>query len=575
MASTLNLGAVKTPGVYIDEMSLFPPSVAQVDTAIPAFIGPTEQASKDGQSVQGVPVRISSMVEYRRYFGGAPARKSTVKLDAGNAVASVSVSSDFYLFDALTLFFANGGEKCYIVSTGSYAGGTASVGQYTQALETLRQYDEPTLIVMPDAVSLDSPGDAQQAALNHCHAMQDRFAILDVPMENATNGTLRSEDISEFRGTVTDYLNYGAAYYPYVQTSLPLTVGLADLTLKRRDGSPEQWSSLLTGTAKQMVSDAQTLIGYIEQVRDMLPSQADLADATDVAAKKTYLLNIVEDFRIGFQSIPVFAANSQALQYAAITISSELSAIGTPTTAQLQDIYDQAVAMIGGAIRQIESQLQAREAELKASIPLYAAIVAAVEAQGIVVPPSGAVAGVYARTDSDRGVWKSPANVGLNYVTGPVVRLTDRDQEGLNVDPDAGKSINAIRAFTGKGTLVWGARTLAGSDNEWRYIAVRRFFLMVEESIKKATGQFVFEANDANTWVRVRAMIENFLTLQWRAGALAGTKAENAFFVRVGLGQTMTPEDVLNGFLIVEIGMAVVRPAEFIVLRFSHKMQEA
>jgi hypothetical protein len=191
------------------------------------------------------------------------------------------------------------------------------------------------------------------------------------------------------------------------------------------------------------------------------------------------------------------------------------------------------------------------------------------------LPPSSAIAGVYARVDKDRGVWKAPANVGLNYVSSLTVKVTSEDQESLNVDTVAGKSINAIRAFTGKGILVWGARTLAGNDNEWRYVPVRRFFNMVEESVKKATSQFVFEPNDANTWVKVRAMIENFLSLQWRAGALAGAKEEQAFYVRVGLGQTMTAQDILNGYMHIEIGMAVVRPAEFIVLKFSHKLQEA
>ena len=95
----------------------------------------------------------------------------------------------------------------------------------------------------------------------------------------------------------------------------------------------------------------------------------------------------------------------------------------------------------------------------------------------------------------------------------------------MNVDPTAGKSVNAIRPFAGKGTLVWGARTLAGNDNEWRYVNVRRFFILVEESVKKATEQFAFEPNDANTWVKVQAMIENFLTTQWRAGRAAGRQA--------------------------------------------------
>jgi len=192
----------------------------------------------------------------------------------------------------------------------------------------------------------------------------------------------------------------------------------------------------------------------------------------------------------------------------------------------------------------------------------------------IVLPPSSSVAGVYATVDSTRGVWKAPANVSLSFVRRPTVVVDDASQKNLNVHT-TGKSVNAIRPFTGKGILVWGARTLAGNDNEWRYVNVRRFFNMVEESTKKASEPFVFEPNDANTWTKVRAMIENYLILQWRAGALAGSKPEQAFYVKVGLGQTMTAQDILEGRMIVEIGMAVVRPAEFIILRFSHKMQES
>ena len=153
--------------------------------------------------------------------------------------------------------------------------------------------------------------------------------------------------------------------------------------------------------------------------------------------------------------------------------------------------------------------------------------------------------------------------------------LKCKEQEDLNVDVIAGKSINAIRAFTGKGILIWGARTLAGNDNEWRYVPVRRFFNMVEESVKKSTYWAVFEPNDANTWIKVKSMIENYLTLKWKDGALAGSKPDEAFYVKVGLGVTMTAQDILEGRMNVEIGMAVVRPAEFIILKFSHKMQES
>ena len=176
--------------------------------------------------------------------------------------------------------------------------------------------------------------------------------------------------------------------------------------------------------------------------------------------------------------------------------------------------------------------------------------------------------------DRTRGVWKAPANESLSATRGVTVDIDQALNDEMNVHT-TGKSVNALRFFSGKGLLVWGARTLAGNDNEWRYVSVRRFFNMVEESVKKATGPFVFEPNDANTWARVKAMIENFLALQWRQGALAGAKPEDAFYVRVGLGTTMTAQDILEGRMNVEIGMAVVRPAEFIILRFSHKMQEA
>ncbi len=186
-----------------------------------------------------------------------------------------------------------------------------------------------------------------------------------------------------------------------------------------------------------------------------------------------------------------------------------------------------------------------------------------------------AIAGVYTAVDASRGVWKAPANISLNCVKELTVTITEQDSAELNIDIKGGKSVNAIRFFTGKGFIVWGARTLAGNDNEWRYIPVRRFFNMVEESVTKATEAFVFEPNDATTWVKVRAMIENFLFLLWQQGALAGAKPEHAFYVRCGNGETMSPIDILEGRLIIEIGMAAIRPAEFIILRFSHKMQVA
>ena len=123
--------------------------------------------------------------------------------------------------------------------------------------------------------------------------------------------------------------------------------------------------------------------------------------------------------------------------------------------------------------------------------------------------------------------------------------------------------------------MVWGARTLDGNSNEWRYIPVRRLFNYVEESVQKSTAWAVFQPNDANTWRKVQSQIENFLSNLWRDGALAGSTPDKAFYVKVGLDVTMTTDDINNGYMIIEIGMAAVRPAEFVVLQFSHKLQEA
>lgn len=190
------------------------------------------------------------------------------------------------------------------------------------------------------------------------------------------------------------------------------------------------------------------------------------------------------------------------------------------------------------------------------------------------VPPSGAIAGIYVQTDATRGVWKAPANVSITEIVGLTDDINDKDQDDMNIH-ETGKSINAIRQFTGRGTLVWGARTLAGNSNDWRYINVRRLANMIEESAKKACMQFVFEPNVAQTWVNVKGMIENYLTTLWNDGALAGAKPEHAFFVAVGLNQTMSAQDILEGRMIVKVGYAPSRPAEFIILEFKQMQQKS
>ena len=454
----------KTPNVYVEEISTFPPSVAEVSTAIPAFVGYTEKAQRGSEDLTNQPTRISSLLDYETLFGKAQATDFEVTPNEDGIVSINTPDLKYLMYYALRIYFDNGGGSCYIVSVGKYGdNGTKTVGNFEAGLSALEKEDEPTLILLTDAVNLGNTDyyGLCQKALEQCNKLKDRFAILDVlPNEIGTE-----QAGTDFRNSLqvseVDYLKYGAAYYPYLQTSLNY----------------------------QYTDDS-------------------------------------------------------------VTIKGETSEAGETNDSKLTDIKT-------------------------TNTDLYNKIKTEIAKKRVVLPPSAAVAGVYARVDRDRGVWKAPANVSLASVLAPTVKITNEEQENLNVDPTAGKSINAIRSFTGKGTLIWGARTLAGNDNEWRYIPVRRLFNLIEESIQKATEFVVFESNNAITWLKVKTLIETYLDGLWRQGALAGATQQEAYFVSVGLGLSMTEQDILEGRMIVEIGIAAVRPAEFIILRFSHKLQQA
>lgn len=483
--SQINESAIKTPGVYVNEIPSFPPSIAQVATAIPAFIGYTEtDTDLKGKSWHLKPKRITSILEYQQIFGAAPLEANlTVHIvehhdSAGNlttadvrAAFSGSPSTKYLMFYALQMYFMNGGGPCYIVSVDTYAtgGGTVDAGDLQGGLDAIKPEDEPTLIVFPDGQGVATASayyTLQNNALKQCADLQDRFVLIDIydnSSDTSTNANTFRGDPTPANGIGANNLNYGATYYPNLVTTLTYAYDETAVPLTVSDAGGG--AAILTAT---------TLEG-------------------------------------------LFTVNKV--------------------------IYNQSKT--------------------------------AISEQGVELPPSPIIAGVMATVDATRGVWKAPANVSLTGVQALKDNITDESQQNLNIDTTSGKSINALRAFTGKGILVWGARTLDGNSNDFRYVSVRRFFIMVEESTKKATMQFVFEPNDAKTWVRVRAMIENYLTNLWRLGALAGSKPEQAFYVKIGLGQTMTFQDILEGRMIVEIGMAPVRPAEFIILRFSQIQQQA
>ncbi len=503
----------KTPGVYIDENGAFPSSVVEVATAVPAFVGYTEKARDEEVSLLHRPRRITSMAEFREHFGSAPGATYALATEAaadpdapvprGSAEPVVRTrengtetpyflartSPRFYLYHSVLLFYENGGGRCWVVSVGDY-GRAPEADELSAGIAALKKEEEPTIVVVPDAVLLevDACVSVQRDALRHCGAeTKSRVAILDIHRGyralDDTNVGEAGNAVDVFRGKIGDsYLDFGAAYYPWIETTI---VKESELGL-------------------QNLSDPGRLATLLE-------SEGRMPEA----------------------------------------LRAQLEA-GSLDPAEAHDLNQ---ALVAGS-------------------PIFREILRGIQEDLNLLPPSGAIAGVYARVDAARGVWKAPANVSLSSVVEPAVTISDEDQADLNVTP-RGKSVNALRSFVGEGTLVWGARTLDGDSPEWRYVSVRRTMIMLEQSIEAATRAYVFEPNDADTWNTIEGMIRDFLTRIWRRGGLAGATPDEAFSVRVGLGETMTPEEIVEGILRVTVLVAVMRPAEFMEITFEQQMQES
>jgi phage tail sheath protein FI len=211
-------------------------------------------------------------------------------------------------------------------------------------------------------------------------------------------------------------------------------------------------------------------------------------------------------------------------------------------------------------------------AALISASAIYSQIMQHVLSDANILPASGGIAGVITITDNNAGPWEAPANTTIAGAVSLPIKLSETQQGYLNLDPVTGKSINAIRLFNGLGILIWGARTLDGNNMDWRYIPVRRTATFIEQSCKMAARAYVFQPNDKNTWEAVKSLIGNFLTSVWKEGGLMGASPSDAFSVDCGLGSTMTSDDIINGIMVVAIKVAIVRPAEFIVITFQQEM---
>lgn len=532
------MARLATPGVYIRENNAFSSSVVEAPSAIPAFIGYTAKAERGHESLTNTPTRIDSFKEFVNYFGKGPKISFTIKAkDDKDYSLKLDAESNFQLFNSLRLFYSNGGGSCYIVSVGDYSAGT-KLKDLQAGLETLIAEQEPSIVAVPDAVNLDNNDcfELYREVLRHCgRDTRDRFAIFDVPGGDQPRSYDAKDPITLFRdGIGHNNLAYGAAYYPWLNTSI---ISGSELNFKNISNTNE--------LVKILTKEAE--YRYLGGPADSSKSSSSKSATTTTKAASTS------------------ASASSTAKPATTTAAPKAD-----TRAQMK--FNEIKAEID-KLKSTSGSTQVLDQNLKAISSTYNAILREIRDVANVMPTCGAMAGIYANVDNNTGVHKAPANIGLNSVLSPTVNITGPVQEDLNL-PINGKAVNAIRTFIGKGVLVWGARTLDGNSQDWKYINVRRTILMIEQSVKSAVENYIFEPNTPQTWMRVRIAIENFLTSMWKRGALMGISPAEAYEVVIGLGDTMTPEDILDGVMRISVFISVARPAEFIEITFEQRMAE-
>lgn len=562
-----------SPGVYIEEKNAFPNSVVAVDTAIPAFIGYTFKAERNGKSLVRVPTRINSFAEYVESFGGAfspvfkvtaanvPLPAQSFKLGAKDWTLDFDTDNKLYFFNSIRLFYANGGGSCVILSVGVYGNSgpkTVKLSDFQATtdvpegpLDILKNEQEPTLILMPDIAGLGAAAyPLYKNVLAHCAGMQSRFGVFDLKNHDVTEKP--DAVLKEFREAIgTNFLNYGAAYYPWLNT------GIVDTDELTFENLPATLNTLLEPEVADIFTNYNTALAKLNaDAVKLKPADPKPTDDKDTKA------DVKADAKPDVKPDVKPDAKADAKPDAKADAKADPTPIVVPETYQ-------------DKLNQISNLKKNHHLALKSSSAYYRTILNQARNLSNQLPPAAAMAGLYTMVDNTRGVWKAPANYSLNSVDSPIVNISSQVQEQFNVDPFTGKSVNVIRPFQGLGTLVWGARTLDGNSADWCYINVRRTLIMIEQSVKAATRAYVFEPNDANTWITVKAMISNFLTNLWKQGALAGAVPEQAFDVQIGLGATMTPTDILEGKMLITVKLAIVRPAEFIIITFQQQLQQS
>ena len=585
-----------SPGVYVEEYDSGATPMQGVGTSTAGFVGLAERGPIAGQ-----PQLVTSFADYKRMYGGY--------------LSEAAYGNNRFLPYAVEQFFANGGARAYIMRAvpgdARAAGLTSGVLKLTAAspgawAEDMRVTVSPASKAKTQVLSVSGadltlknadgfyPGDVVElydgrtAAYATVKSVLDKVITLDAPcaLDVADTRVGTSKYVRTCEITITARLGETVEVFENLSLKegalnnvcartrrsdlitvevLETKTSAAPAKGKDKDKDKDEKEPapaaapalpagsivpfiLCGGTEGELVLTLQG--GSSGSVRTATPDA--FLGKDDGPGRRTGLQAFQENGNVSIMAIPgVTAPEVQAALigfcegkkscFAILDVPMELKK--TNDVANFRDMYDSTYAAM------YHPWLEMYDAGAKRSAYF---------------PPSGAMAGIYARSDNERGVHKAPANEVVRGCTGLSCAYNEGEQDILNPI-----GVNLIRAFTGRGIRVWGARTIS-SNGLWKYLNVRRLFIYVEESIRANTNWVVFEPNSAVLWGRVTRTIETFLATCWRDGALAGASPAEAFFVECG-PTTMTQDDIDNGRLICQIGIAPVKPAEFVIFRITQK----
>jgi uncharacterized protein len=515
-----------SPGVYMEEVDRGTKPIEAVGTAVAAFVGYTERAVdvRDGESrsLVGKPTLVTNWSQYTQKFGGFVA--------------------DAYTPDAVYGYFANGGSICYIVSVKTL-GASADPDLATAAqILVLTEGDKPAKALEFTAKERGPVGNNIEVEIKAAAPTDDEgdgkaIAAAGFTLLIKVDGQVVESYDNLIMGKGDN--NVATAVETQSQVITVNVVGKATLV-----PAPGKYP-LAGGEIKEKRVTLKDYQGSVIE-RSGLGGLEPLEDVTMIC---------LPDLMASYQAGEIDMKGVQAVQQAVIDYCELVrycfAILDSPPNMMPQEIKEWRMEVNYDSTRAAVYYPWIEIADMTGN-----------NGRTRTIPPCGHVAGVYARTDGTRGVHKAPANELMRATLGLEVKVTKGEHDLLNPI-----GVNVIRSFPGRGIRIWGARTLS-SDASWRYINVRRLFNMVEESIERGTQWVVFEPNDHFLWSRVSRDVRAFLTTVWRTGALFGQSPEQAFYVKCD-EETNPPEARDLGQLVVEIGIAPVKPAEFVIFRIG------